>query len=115
MIFSTGSEGRMSTASSVTETSNPGSGAGAVTTDSIDSTTDGGLTTQEIIIIIASVVGGVLLITTIGLLIFCCVRKVKRKRALEGKYNPAANEEEGGVCVDDMMTAIKPSLPERLI
>lgn len=97
-------------------TTEQGSGTDAVTDFDTTSTTTspGGLSTEQIIII-ASVVGGVVLIAAIALLIFCCVRKVKRKRALEGKYSPAENEEKGGVRMDDMMTVIKPPLPERLI
>lgn len=65
-------------------------------------------------IIIPCVVGGVLVIAIIVLSVYCCL-KIKKKRAYEGKYSPAGNEEKGGVRMNDMMNVLPMPPPERLI
>uniref|UniRef100_H2XZR2 Uncharacterized protein n=1 Tax=Ciona intestinalis TaxID=7719 RepID=H2XZR2_CIOIN len=81
--------------------------------------TTAGLTTvapppTNILVIVLPIVGGVVLIAAI-IITICCVQKVKRKRAFEGKYSPSANEEKGGVRMNDMVNVMQPPPPERLI
>ena len=72
-------------------------------------------TPDNLAIIIGCSVGGAVLLILLIILITYCVLKVKRKRAFEGKYSPSANEQKGGVPMNDIMAVIQPPPPERLI
>ena len=65
--------------------------------------------------IIGGSVGGAVALILLIILITYCVMKVKKKRAFEGKYSPSANEQKGGVQMNDIMNVMQPPPPERLI
>ena len=71
--------------------------------------------TDNLALIIGCSVGGAVALIIIIALVAYCVLKIKKKRAFEGKYSPSANEQKGGVQMNDILTIMQPPPPERLI
>lgn len=77
-----------------------------------EDTTGGGV--DPLYIGLGAGLGGALVVVIVVVVVLT-VRKIKRKRAFEGKYSPTGNEEKGGVGMNDIINVIQVPTPERLI